>query len=101
MNDVRLHRLARQDLVNAALSYEEKQAGLGDKFVDAASRTFDSITFMPEAGILHETGMRMRIVKPFTYGVLYRSDKDEIVILAIGHLNRKPEFWTERVGDIE
>lgn len=47
MQDVRLHRLARQDLTDSALSFEAKQSGLGDQFIDAVLQACDSIAFMP------------------------------------------------------
>lgn len=101
MQDVRLHRLARQDLTDSALSFEAKQSGLGDQFIDAVLQACDSIAFMPEAGSLHEKDMRMRIVKPFSYGILYRIEEDCIFALAIGDLRRNPGFWSDRIGEVE
>ncbi len=38
-----------------------------------------------------EGELRRRLVRRFPFGVLYRSDPEEIVIVA--HLRRKPGYW--------
>lgn len=101
MKDVRLHRLARREMIEEALKLDEKESGLGDRFIDALHQTFDSIGFMPEAGFLHERGSRMRMARPFSYGVLYRIEEEVVRVLAIGHLGRSPEYWTKRIDDAD
>ena len=101
MKDVRLHRLARSEMVEEALKLDRKQPGLGDRFIDALHQTFDSIGFMPEAGFFHERGSRMRMARPFSYGILYRIEADAVLVLAIGHLGRSPEYWTKRFEDVD
>jgi hypothetical protein len=31
------------------------------------------------------------------YAVIYREDADEIVVLAVMHLHRRPDYWTDRL----
>lgn len=101
MKDVRLHRLARQEMAEVALKLDDEEFGLGERFIDALERTFESIGLMPEAGFLHERGTRIRMAKPFSYGVLYRIDDDAVRVLAIGHLSRSPEYWTQRIEEVD
>ena len=35
-------------------------------------------------------------VRRFPFGILYRVDPDEIVILAVMHLARQPDYWRDR-----
>ena len=40
--------------------------------------------------------VRRRLIRRFPLGVLYRIDPDEIVILAVMHLSRRPDYWHGR-----
>ena len=44
----RLHPLAHQDIIAAYEWYEDKQKGLGDRFVDSVSKLIIAITENPE-----------------------------------------------------
>lgn len=33
----------------------------------------------------------------FPYGVIYATDPEEIVILAIAHMHRRPGYWRDRL----
>jgi mRNA-degrading endonuclease RelE of RelBE toxin-antitoxin system len=39
---------------------------------------------------------RRCLIKRFPYGVIYGVDKDKIVIIAVAHLHRKPDYWENR-----
>jgi hypothetical protein len=38
-----------------------------------------------------------RLVPGFPFGILYRIDAHEIVVLAVMHLRRRPGYWMDRV----
>jgi len=43
-------------------------------------------------------GIRKRPVHRFPYAVLYRVDPDEIVVVAVMHQRRRPDYWRSRIG---
>ena len=40
--------------------------------------------------------IRRALVKQFPYGVIYSEEQQEILIIAVMHLHRKPEYWRNR-----
>jgi hypothetical protein len=50
----------------------------------------------PEAAPKVKGEIRRRILTRFPYAILYQVDPDEIVILAVMHLRRNPEYWHGR-----
>jgi hypothetical protein len=39
---------------------------------------------------------RRRLIHRFPYGLIYRIDPDEIIILATMHPHRHPDYWIDR-----
>jgi plasmid stabilization system protein ParE len=48
--------------------------------------------FHPEA----ETDIRRVLAHRFPYGVLYVPRGNSIIVLAVMHLRRQPDYWRER-----
>ena len=95
---VRNIRAAREEFTAAVQWYEEQRPGLGAEFFDAVVATTDRIDAHPEIGTPtsadHQT--RRVLVQRFPYQVVYRLLLDEIVIIAVAHLKRRPGYWKER-----
>jgi plasmid stabilization system protein ParE len=36
------------------------------------------------------------LVKGFPFGVIYRANDEEVVIVAVAHQRKRPEYWGER-----
>ena len=72
--------------------------GLGAEFFDAVAATVSHIEANPEVGttISPDGRTRRRLVARFPYQVVYRLRPTEIVIVAIAHLKRRPEYWKNR-----
>ena len=60
---------------------------------DAAIRR---IFAYPASYALLESEVRRCLIKRFPYGILYGIDADTIVIIAVAHLHRKPNYWITR-----
>jgi hypothetical protein len=37
------------------------------------------------------------MVKGFPFGVIYREGVSEILVVAVAHQRKKPEFWARRI----
>jgi len=95
----RLHtaKPASEELAAAVRWYEERRVGLGAEFYDAIVRTMDRISQMPEAGSpFGRLKARRMLVAGFPYQIVYRLDSDDIRIVGIAHLKRRPGFWRHR-----
>ena|SRR5437870_178387 len=96
MPRVSFHRLAERELNDAALYYEQESPGLGVSFLDEIERYLGAIVRNPNAGPKVRGQVRRRILRRFPYGILYSVKPDELRILAIMNLKRRPTYWVGR-----
>ncbi len=88
---------AEQELDEAITWYAEQAPGLGDAFLVETLKVFSLIERNPHAWHpLSENTRRCRLSR-FPYGVIYILDADDVLIIAISHLHRKPTYWQDRL----
>ena len=89
---------ASDELAAAVRWYENQRPGLGAHFYDSVAEATDVILAHPEAGSsVSADGLTRRVLVPgFPYQVVYRIRLDEIVIVAVAHLKRRPAYWRGR-----
>ena len=93
---VRFLSPAEWEMVQAAGYYQSKVPVLGFEFLSEVQRVVKGIEAHPEAAPKVQGEIRRRILRRFPYAVLYQIDPEEIVILAVMHLRRHPDFWHGR-----
>ena len=96
MTAIRLLREAEEELRLAAQFYEEAQPGLGQALIVEVRRAKDLIAAHPLAARIERGEIRVLSIARFPYRIYYRVRADEIVVIAIGHLRRRPGFWHAR-----
>jgi hypothetical protein len=70
---------------------------LGKKLNLCLNDTFALIIQSPfQFPVLFDEFRKARLAKPFPYSVIYRIFNDEIIVIAIAHDKRDPDFWTTR-----
>ena len=90
------HPEADQELEAAALWYEERQARLGDDFLDEFTATLRRIMAEPERWRkIHGENRKLNFDR-FPYAIVYSADTEEILIKAVMHLHRRPFYWQDR-----
>jgi plasmid stabilization system protein ParE len=94
----RTSKPAADEFTEAVRWYEARRSGLGAEFFNAVASTVSLIETNPEIGTTISTdgGTRRALVARFPYQVVYRLRPTEIVIVAIAHLKRRPEYWKNR-----
>lgn len=97
MKPIRFLLPAETELREAARYYEMQSPGLGDAFLDKVDSAVAAICAHPRSWPLVRGKVRRRLVYRFPYGLLYREDADEIVVLATMHLHRHPDYWLDRL----
>lgn len=60
-------------------------------------RRLSRIADFPEAWAPVSSGARRCLVERFPYGIIYQIRDDKILILAVMHLSRKPDYWKNRL----
>jgi len=87
---------AENEMLDSVTYYEQRDYGLGAKFLDEIEETLELISKYPESGTLLNTFARRVLLSGFPFGIVYRIYIDQIVILSVMHLSRKPNYWVKR-----
>ena len=93
---VTFNELAERELNDAVQYFEHEQSGLGAAFLVEVRRCTSGITEHPEAGSVVLGRIRRRLCQRFPYGLLYTVAGDEVRILAVMNLRRRPGHWVGR-----
>ena len=94
---LRLLEIAAIELSEAIRWYDAQAPGLGARFLSEIRAGGAKILSFPEAWHLLGDGVRRFRLRRFPYGMIYVIEGDEIVILAIAHQHRDPDFWRDRI----
>jgi plasmid stabilization system protein ParE len=91
------HPLAEKELEEVEKYYDNIREELGNRFRAETEMAISRILDFPNAWQRLTQNTRRRTLKTFLYGIVYRVKTDEIRILAVMHLHRKPNYWADRV----
>ncbi|MBF0265498.1 MAG: type II toxin-antitoxin system RelE/ParE family toxin [Gammaproteobacteria bacterium] len=82
---------------NAAIDYyEEIESGLGFDFAIEVHSAIQRAVSSPGAWAIIDESIRRSLVHRFPYGILYSVEQDKILVLAVMHLHRHPDYWKDR-----
>jgi len=82
---------------NSAIEYYETcREGLGIDFAHEVYTSISRICLYPQAWSSLSPNTRRCFVNRFPFGVIYRTKKDFIQVLAVADLRRKPGYWEIR-----
>lgn len=97
MTPIKYHEAAEAELLNE-IGYLELQAkGLGRRFYAEVRRVERLIAQFPESAEEITPGIRKRILRKFRYSLIHSREKGSVLILAVAHHSRRPEYWVGRV----
>lgn len=88
---------AKDEMAEAAEYYELQTKGLGFDFLDEVEYTTKRIQELPASGKCLRDNTRRRLLRRFPFGIIYRLEKEKIVVVAVMHLRRKPNYWAKRL----
>ncbi len=93
---LRFLRPAADELAAAVAHYDQQGAGLGDRFLDAVQHGLDQIGEWPHAWQAVGPQIRRYLLNRFPYALIYALDNDEIIVIAVANLHRRPDYWRGR-----
>ena len=99
MKLVRFHPSAFAELEAAASNYAGQRSGLGTLFLAEARNSQERIAELPAAARRIRGSIRRRRIHKFPYFLSYSVEADEIVVIAVAHRRRQPEYWANRLKD--
>lgn len=88
---------ADEELREAARYYEKEASGLGLTFLSAMHRAVHEIETNPEAWAILRQNIRKKTISRFPYNLLYSIESDTILIIAVAHHKRRPNYWRARL----
>ena len=88
---------ADEEMTEAAIFYEGRAKGLGTEFLDDLQRAVDKILNNPESGQLILENFRRSILSRFPFSLIYTIEPESILIIAVAHQRRRPDYWKERI----
>jgi len=94
---VELRSAAADDIQQGRRYYEDRLAGLGDRFVREVTKVLTRISDMPELYGVVARGVRAEGVKRFAYVVYYRVKPMHVEIIAVLDGGRSPRVWKSRL----
>lgn len=97
MKRVRFLPDAEFEMIEAAAYYEAQQRDLGRRFLASVQDAIHRIGVNARLYPVVEMDVRRCLTKTFPFGVLFRELSDEIVVMAVMHLHRDPDYWKNRV----
>ncbi len=95
---VRFLKPAQSEVDDAFIWYETQSPGLGTQFLDEFDRSVRRISAYPLASSEIDDGLRRCLLSRFPYGIIYGIDSETIVVVAVAHLHREPQYWIDRIS---
>ena len=90
------HPDAERELNEAIDYYNKCQDGLGFEFAKQVYSTIQNILSFPQAWTPLSKNTRRCLANRFPYGVIYQVTDEEIFIIAVMQLNRRPKYWEKK-----
>ena len=97
MKKVRLVADARREFFKEVAYYEQERKGLGSRFRKAAESAFIRAGEQPASGKPGISGTRRLLVKGFPFAVVYLTSESDVMVYAVAHLSRNPDYGTARL----
>lgn len=90
--------LARDELAEAKRYYSQLQKGLGDQFQREAEIAAKRIMERPLAWQFELDPFRRFLLNRFPYKMLYVVENERILVIAVSHQHRQPDYWIDRIN---
>ena len=89
---------AQAELLDGISYYSAIGAELGFRFEQALAHAVRSAVAHPDRGAPRSKNTRRCLVKGFPFGVIYRANEAEVLVVAVAHQRKRPKYWAQR-GD--
>ncbi len=91
------HPDALTEYSEAVQYYLQQQKDLAQSFINAIENTIYRIRESPNRYPIIDDDIRRCLTQKFPYAILYSVEKDYILIIAIMHCSREPNYWQSRL----
>jgi len=88
---------AELELNDAFEFYEAQTPGLGKRFIEEFNKGIVRIRQHPESWPRIRDNIRKCILNKFPYTIFYAVEPKLVIITAVAHQRRKPDYWIDRL----
>lgn len=88
---------ADEEFREASRYYESEAAGVGLAFVAEVHKAVGEVIEFPLAAQVMRAGIRRKVLHHFSYNLFYAVEADTIVIVAVAHQRKRPNYWRARL----
>ncbi|MBY9006864.1 MAG: type II toxin-antitoxin system RelE/ParE family toxin [Candidatus Lokiarchaeota archaeon] len=83
----------------SAQYYNQQALGLGMDFLEEIEKSLQLIKENPERWPYYEENIHKYNIRRFPFSIFYVFEKklDKIIIIAVAHQKRKPNYWKQRI----
>jgi len=90
---------ARREVLVEVTYYNAKELGLGSRFLASVEDATSRALAYPLTGTPASKNTRRMFLKDFPFALVYRPDEEGIVVFALAHHARRPEYWQNCIDD--
>ena len=87
---------AETDIEEVAIWYEKQRKGLGQEFLDEVLDFCETIAENPAMYPVVHRHTRRALIRRFPFGVYFRIEDEQVIIVAVIHGSRHPRNWRQR-----
>ena len=88
---------ADEEMTEASVFYQAATFGLGTDFLAEIQQVINALREHPQLGQSVGTGLRRAVLHRFPFSLIYSIEVDAILIVAVAHQRRRPDYWRSRV----
>ena len=93
---VRFLARANRELTAATNYYSKESMVAASRFLDEIEESLSEIRVNPTLYRKYRSDIRVKLLAGFPYSIYYKIKPQEIVIVAVSHHSRRPDYWQNR-----
>ena len=94
--NIRFLTMAETEVDEAVSWYQEKSQDESLEFLDELDRIVRLVAGYPLIGVEIDSEVRSFVFSRFPYSLIYGTEEDLLVVIALAHQSRRPRYWTNR-----
>lgn len=96
MTEVIITSVAERDFAESLCWYAEKDLEVANDFDREFQRVVSELRVDPARFPLYDDPYRFILLRRFPFRVIFRIDDNDVIVMAVTHGSRSPDYWRER-----
>ena len=96
MTSVIIAAAAEEEFAEALFWYSQRSLRAATDFDLELNHAIEQISAAPDRFPTFDQRHRFYLLRRFPYFVLYRIESNAVLVVAIAHTSRKPDYWRDR-----